>query len=127
MVLCDHVHQDSTSGKFTLLGTFNQINAAAFPVFLPFAVYFAITDGQGEFEVRLRLVDSQVVSELASKPILDAPARLTLSSPSSNPVAVVGVEIPRPGVPLRIDLQADPDVASWCRVSNPLETGNAAI
>ena len=60
MVLCDNVHQDPATGKFTLLGTFSTFAARQFPALVQFFVYSAITDGQGQVPIRLRLVDSAV-------------------------------------------------------------------
>ncbi len=59
MVLSDAVYQDPTTGKFTILGTFSTVTAAEFPATLRLSVYFAITDGLGETQIRLRFVDSR--------------------------------------------------------------------
>lgn len=59
MVLCDGIHRDAGSGKHTILGTFSTIHFDKLPNKSPFAVYFAITDGQGEFSLQLRIVDAK--------------------------------------------------------------------
>lgn len=59
MVLCDGVHRDFTTGKYTILGTFSTLGAYAFPAKISFCIYFAITDGLGPTRLRLRLVDAE--------------------------------------------------------------------
>jgi hypothetical protein len=66
MVLCDYVHRDPATGKHTILGTFSTLGAQVFPAKVSFAVYFAITDGLGPTQLRVRLVDA--VSGLADAP-----------------------------------------------------------
>ena len=58
MVLCDNVHQDATTGKFTILGTFSTLGARTFPAKVQFAVYHAVTDGLGPTDLRLRFVNA---------------------------------------------------------------------
>ncbi len=59
MVLCDAVHRDLSTGKFTILGTFTTLGAAKYPAVVMGAVYFAVTDGLGEVDLRIRIVESQ--------------------------------------------------------------------
>jgi len=58
MVLCDGVHRDATTGKFTILGTFSTFGAEEFPAQVRFCVYYAVTDGLGPTTLRLRIVDA---------------------------------------------------------------------
>lgn len=58
MVLCDNVHRDAATGKFTILGTFSTIGAQVYPLPIQFFVYFAVTDGHGDFPVRLRIASA---------------------------------------------------------------------
>ncbi len=58
MVLCDSIHRDATTGKFTILGTFSTLGAREFPAKVQFCVYYSVTDGLGPTAVRLRLVDA---------------------------------------------------------------------
>ena len=59
MVLCDNIHRDAGTGKFTLLGTFSSLTAREFPAETFFCVYFAVTDGHGKVQLSMRLVDSE--------------------------------------------------------------------
>jgi hypothetical protein len=58
MVLCDGVHRDAATGKFTILGTFSTIGAREFPAKVGFCVYYAVTDGLGPATLRLQIVDA---------------------------------------------------------------------
>lgn len=58
MVLCDAIHRDQATGKFTILGTFSTLGAGDYPADLLCFVYFAITDGQGKVSVSIRIVES---------------------------------------------------------------------
>jgi hypothetical protein len=56
MILCDAIHQDPSTQKCTLLGTFSTINARMFPVVhRQLAVHVAMTDGHGKTRIRLLL------------------------------------------------------------------------
>ena len=58
MVLCDGIHRDATTGKYTILGTFSTLGAIQFPAQVSFCVYFSVTDGLGPTELYLRIVDA---------------------------------------------------------------------
>jgi hypothetical protein len=58
MILADHIHRDSITGKKFILGTYNSIVATRFPFAKPgMCVYVAITDAHGQTVLRLRIVD----------------------------------------------------------------------
>lgn len=59
MVLCDAVHRDTTTGKFTILGTFSTLGAQEFPAKVQFSVYYSVTDGLGPTNLRLRLIEAK--------------------------------------------------------------------
>jgi hypothetical protein len=59
LVLCDAVHRDPLTGKFTLLGTFDSFMAPSFPAQLSLFVYFAVTDGLGSCTLRIQVVDGK--------------------------------------------------------------------
>ena len=58
MVLCDNVHRDPITGKFTILGTFHGIKLRSFPTEVRVVVYFALTDMLGTHQVRLQVVNA---------------------------------------------------------------------
>jgi len=105
MVLCDAVHRDATTGKHTILGTFSTIGADTFPAKFRMCVYFAITDGLGSTELRLRLVDAK--SGLVDKNHGDAEGQVfeiqtdyTFEDPLIVVETVMGIEseLPHPGL-----------------------------
>ena len=58
MVVCDFVWRDPYSGKNTLIGTFSVIGGTSFPLVHPsLGVYVSLTDGIGQFSVKLELTD----------------------------------------------------------------------
>jgi hypothetical protein len=57
MLICDHAIREEGSGKISLIGIFEQINAASVPVPHPaLSVYAKVTDAQGEYDLSLDLV-----------------------------------------------------------------------
>lgn len=67
MLLCSEIAQDDKTGKVSLLGIFDNINARTFPyVVKTLPVYAKIADAQGEYEFNLKLVDPN------GKTIIDA-------------------------------------------------------
>ena len=58
MTLCDAVHRDQTTGKFTILGTFSTLAAHQYPANISGCVYFAVTDGMGKVKMSIRIVES---------------------------------------------------------------------
>ena len=73
MVLCDNVHRDRGSGKFTLLGTFSTFAAREFPAQVNFCIYFAITDGLGDLSLWMRIVDANHGIDDESVPLFESP------------------------------------------------------
>jgi len=60
MTIADIVHRDASTGKFSLLGTYNTIAARSFPFTHPsMGVYLALTDGRGKTPLVLRLIDAE--------------------------------------------------------------------
>jgi hypothetical protein len=105
MVLCDAVHRDATSGKFTILGTFSTVGADTFPAKVRFCIYFAITDGLGATKLRLSLVDAEsgVVDKSENRiegPVFEIDTDITFDDPLVVMETVVALEtsLPKPGL-----------------------------
>lgn len=103
MVLCDGVHRDATTGKFTILGTFSTFAANEFPAKTQFCVYYAVTDGLGPTPLRLRLVDTKGLINGDAKDegvVFEAATEFDFESPLLVLELGVGivVALPEPGL-----------------------------
>ena len=77
LVLADAVHQDPSSRKHTILGTFSTLYAPAFPAVHPFmAAYTVLTDGMGPTPVKLQIVDGDTDTSL-----VEAEAEVNFDTP----------------------------------------------
>ncbi len=77
-VLADTVLYDWTTGKSTIQGTYETLESGAFPFTQPsIVVYVALTEGHGDTEVRLRLVDG----EEARPPLFELEALASFPDP----------------------------------------------
>ena len=105
MVLCDGVHRDPATGKFTILGTFTTVGADTFPAKVRFCIYFAITDGLGATKLRLSLVDAEsgIVDTSENRiegPVVEIHTDITFEDPLVVMETVVRLEtsLPKPGL-----------------------------
>ena len=66
MLICDTVIEDKLTGKKSLIGLFNSINAKSVPITHPsLNVYITLTEGRGSYEGKLRcLIDNDTVLEI---------------------------------------------------------------
>jgi hypothetical protein len=71
MLLCDQTIREAGTGKVSLIGVFENISAAQFPVLhRALSVYAKLGDAEGEYAIRLELVrldDTHVVAKGALK------------------------------------------------------------
>ena len=59
MLLCDHTIREHGTGKVSLIGIFENISAARFPVVhRALSVYAKLVDAEGEYAIRLELATS---------------------------------------------------------------------
>ena len=66
MLLCEHVHQDTASGKSTLLGVFDELRVSRPAADLDaFAVYLSLTNMRGRYSIDLRWLHGDTEDELA--------------------------------------------------------------
>ena len=103
MVLCDGIHRDAATGKFTLLGTFSTITAAQYPANIHFFVYFAVTDGLGRVAIRLRIVDAKegLSGERESTEVFSSPpSEMDFSDPLMvfEVAALIQTKLPNEGL-----------------------------
>jgi hypothetical protein len=94
MLLCEHVHRDS-SGKLTLLGVFDEIRVAPAADLESFAVYLSLTNMRGRYAVDLRWIRGDTEEELARVGDIET---VEVSDPLLRiEIAVVGSRFPVPG------------------------------
>ena len=53
-LVCDTHAVDPSTGKKSLIGIFDQVNAAAFPVSRPVTAYYKLADAEGRYEFEIR-------------------------------------------------------------------------
>lgn len=59
MIVCDQIITDRMTGKQSLIGMFSRVHARGFPASHPqLCVYVALTEGYGETEFTIRIVDT---------------------------------------------------------------------
>jgi hypothetical protein len=105
MVLCDNVHRDVTTGKCTLLGTFSALHPRTLPAKVRFCVYAEVTDGAGEVEFVLRIVESRsLLDDSGDEPFVWQPPPEALPKVNlRDPLAVLqltclcSMELPKAG------------------------------
>ena len=90
------VIDDKSTSKKSLIGTFTHIWTQAFPcVHHKMAVYFCLTDAEGEYDMMLRLVNSESEAILAEAGLsLTITDRLAISDFGVN---IPVVQFPTPG------------------------------
>jgi hypothetical protein len=69
LVICDSIIVESGTNKHSLIGTFNTIAVRQFPALHPsMSIYVALTDGHGQYQAVLRLVELESGREVFSLP-----------------------------------------------------------
>jgi hypothetical protein len=95
MLLCDQVIIDEPTKKKSLIGIFDNINAFQFPVALNVAIYVKLTDGEGEYRFRFRVVKLKGEAVMAN---LDIKGKIqSRLEPSEIAANLVGFIVPEPG------------------------------
>jgi hypothetical protein len=97
MVVCDHVWRDPSTGKHSLLGTFNRLATGSFPfTHSAMALYLATTDVKCRGSLRARIID---VNETRD-PIFVKNGELGAKDPTAfleTIIPISGVTFPEPG------------------------------
>jgi len=96
LLVCDVAAQDPHTHKTSLLGIFDQIMAADFPVQRQMSVYLRLADAQGFYKMMMRLVEDETDQEIPPR------CELQMSIPERNasfeiPLTTPLMEFPRPG------------------------------
>jgi len=100
MVLCDIVHRDALSNKHTIVGTFSTFTAKSFPAKIGFCIYFAITDGLGEQDIKIRFVESSEAFSDDGKALVEVVAKVNFEDPLIvvEGSCAVSLELPKAAV-----------------------------
>src|SRR5580704_6105875 len=78
LLICDGAHRCPATGKWTLLGLFNSIQAHEFPTqHGQMIAYLALTDANGRIPIRFQIVDDEENEE----PLFQIDAELTTDDP----------------------------------------------
>ena len=95
MLVCDQVIAEQGTGKKSLIGIFDNLQAPGFPTQTRFAVYAKLADAQGQYKFRIRLVNLKDES-----PVADINADMTLpdsTNPAELAINMIGIILPEPG------------------------------
>jgi hypothetical protein len=97
MLVCDQIITDRLTGKQSLIGMFTTIHAPRFPATHPqLCVFVALTEGYGETELTIRLVDAND----ARPPIVEGRGTVDFKNPraiANLALQFHGLTFPEPG------------------------------
>ncbi len=94
MLMCDHVHRDRSTGKYTLLGLFDAVRLSNYPATLMrVGIYLKLTNMRGAYELVLAWVLGATEAELARVPTLPA---IRVSDPLARVEVPIHVSVPLP-------------------------------
>lgn len=97
LLVCDQIITDRLSGKQSLIGMFSKVHTRGFPAAHPqLCVFVALTEGYGETELTIRIVDS----DDARPPIVEGKGRVKFNNPraiANLSLQFHGLTFPRPG------------------------------
>ena len=125
-LLCDDVRQER-NGKFILIGLFDSLGSATFPLRYPRV--FLVTrwcSGEGEFQQRTRIIRPDMSSPVAQGK--DIPVKLSTSEATATNVEVfMNLEFQEPGTHwIEIMLNGDMKIRFPLRVGKVKPTGKGS-
>lgn len=97
IIICDQVIEDKMTNKKSLIGIFNNINAASFPCRHPqVSVFVSLTEGRGECAARLRIANEETDEVVAD---VNGPIQFPdIHSVVELVFNLVGLVFPSPGL-----------------------------
>jgi hypothetical protein len=103
LVLCEYAHQDSATGKWTLVNTFSVSSSEEFPFETQFYVYGVFTEVTGQTRFTWRIVDAKAdIIQLEEEPFEYTYPELVGDVPGPLHEVEFAVQMrpsfPRPGV-----------------------------
>lgn len=115
MIVCDQIITDRLTGKQSLIGMFSRIHTRGFPASHPqLCVYVAVTEGYGETEFTIRIVDAND----ARPPIVEGRGKVRFQDPraiANLALQFHGLTFPAPGE-YRVQLYAGAELLREARL-----------
>lgn len=97
LIVCDQIITDRITGKQSLIGMFSNVHTRAFPATHPqLCVFVALTEGHGETDLIIRIVDSND----ARPPIVEGKGKVIFKDPraiANLALQFHGMVFPAPG------------------------------
>lgn len=94
MLICDQVIVEHGTGKKSLIGVFEQINAFSFPTQTRLAIYVKLVDASGHYDILIRLVNLKDETKVAE---IKAQANLEQGAAAEFAVNIAGIVLPEAG------------------------------
>ncbi len=115
LLVCDQIISDRLTGKQSLIGMFSNIHARGFPATHPqLCVFVALTDGHGETDLTIRIVDSND----SRPPIVEGRGKVVFKDPraiANLSLQFHGLTFPAPGE-YRVQIYAGPQLLREARL-----------
>lgn len=97
LLVCDQIITDRLTGKQSLIGMFSNIHTRGFPATHPqLCVFVALTDGHGETDLTIRIVDSNE----SRPPVVEGRGKVVFKDPraiANLSLQFHGLTFPAPG------------------------------
>ncbi|HUI51256.1 MAG TPA: hypothetical protein VLX60_05695 [Terriglobales bacterium] len=93
--MCDQLIVDAQSQKKSLIGVFDKFHSPVFPALLSCSIYVKLTDAEGSYNFKIRIVslkDESLLTELGMQGTVQ-----TRSEPVEVAAHLMGIPIPEPG------------------------------
>lgn len=75
VLVCEQIIQDRVTGKLSLIGVFNRLTAQQFPHQETISVFFSLTNGRGQVDIRLQIEqdDSEMLVQIRGTHTIPSP------------------------------------------------------
>ena len=115
LLVCDQIITDRVTGKQSLIGMFSNVHARGYPATHPqLSVFVALTDGHGETDLVIRIVDSND----SRPPIVEGKGKVVFKDPrtiANLALQFHGLSFPQPGE-YRVQLYAGGELLREARL-----------
>lgn len=94
MLICDQVIVEQGTGKKSLIGVFEQVNAFSFPTQTRLAIYVKLVDASGHYDLLIRVVNLKDETKVAE---IKAGATLQPTAAAEFAINIAGIVLPEAG------------------------------